>query len=65
MEFIGFLILVAIVTGLCVAVANWGETVGLRWGQVLLFGIALSPVIAAVIVLVYSLSKKIRLSFLK
>lgn len=65
MEAIILLISFCVVTGLCVTVANWGETVGLRWGQVLLFGIALSPVIAAVIVLVYSLSKKIRLSFLK
>lgn len=65
MEFIAFLISVAIFAGLCVAIANWGKAVGLRWGQVWLFGIALSPVIAAVIVLIYSISRKFRLSFLK
>lgn len=64
-ELFGFLFSAGIVIGLTVAVANWGRSVGLRWGQVLLVGIALSPVISALIVFVYSATKKLRLAFLK
>jgi len=60
MEAIGFLISAAIFFGVCTAIANWGRSAGLRWGQIWLIGIALSPLVAAVIVLFYSTTVKIK-----
>ena len=65
MEAVGFLISTTIFVGACIVIANWGRSSGLRWGQIWLTGIVLSPLIAALIVLIYSASVRIKSAFLE
>jgi hypothetical protein len=62
MDLISFGISLAIMICATVLIANWGKHLGLKWGQIFLVGLALSPFASGLCVALYWLFKKNKIS---